>query len=232
MTWRWGRALVAQIRPTLALPQFSGGSLALLKWLGLVLMVGDHVDAFVFSRALGWPSDLGRLVFPIFAVVIGYNLARPSVDASARARIAHRLVVFGLLAFPAHWILTQGGRLNVFATFAVAVLLVDLLDKGRAWEAFCVFVLLGGFVEYAWPGVALVVGVWALYRDPSAERLGVVAAAASALWFINGSMLALWALPLVLLASRLSPELPRLRFAFYGFYPLHLAAFVVFGWFR
>ena len=36
---------------------------------------------------------------------------------------------------------------------------------------------------------------------------------------------ALWALPLVLLASGLAPSLPRLRWAFYWFYPLHLVAF-------
>ena len=220
---------VSASRPAPAwLPQFSGGSLALLKWLAVVLMVLDHVDAFFYARQLTWAGQLGRLVFPLFAVVIGYNLARPSVDPRARSRIFRRLVAFGLLAAAPHALLTGGHALNVLFTFAAAVLVLDLHDTGHPLAAVVLFLVAGALVEYGWPGIGLVLAVRLLYRGGGIEAFGLVLLATVALWPYNGSQAALYALPLALLCSRLSPDLPRLSWAFYWFYPLHLGAFVLF----
>lgn len=48
--------------------------------------------------------------------------------------------------------------------------------------------------------------------------------ALASLWFINRNLWALAAVPLLLVASRLDLPMPRLRWAFYAYYPLHLAA--------
>ena len=48
--------------------------------------------------------------------------------------------------------------------------------------------------------------------------------ACAALWFINRNLWALASLPLLLVASRVDLPMPRLRWAFYAYYPLHLAA--------
>ena len=42
---------------------------------------------------------------------------------------------------------------------------------------------------------------------------------------VNGNSLALWALALLCLASRLQLDVPRLRWVFYAYYPAHLVAF-------
>ena len=58
----------------------SSGAIEALKWLALACMVVDHVNAVFFARELGtWADVIGRVAFPLFAGVFGYNLARPGV---------------------------------------------------------------------------------------------------------------------------------------------------------
>jgi hypothetical protein len=45
-----------------------------------------------------------------------------------------------------------------------------------------------------------------------------------ALYDVNKNLWALAALPLLVLAARVDPPVPRMRWVFYAFYPLHLAA--------
>lgn len=213
-----GRALELELAP---------GSLAGLKWLALVLMVVDHLDAFVYGRALGWATDLGRLVLPLFAFVLAYNLARPgALERGVFTRILQRLAVFGILAAPFHAELTGHlVPLNIMATFAVAVGVVWLLELERLELALALGLVGGILVEYAWPGVGLVVASWAFLRSQTLERLALVVLVLASLVVVNGSHAALWALPVVVLASRLELELPRLKWLFWAFYPAHLAAF-------
>jgi hypothetical protein len=43
------------------------------------------------------------------------------------------------------------------------------------------------------------------------------------LWFVNGNLWALAAVPIFLLSTRIDLRMPRLRWAFYGYYPIHLS---------
>lgn len=215
---------------TWALPRFDSGALSALKWLGLALMTVDHVDAFIYQRELG--TQLGRLVFPIFGFVLAYNLARPVVDQAGRARLLRRLLVIGLVALPFHAQLAThfGGwwPLNIMVTFAAFVGIVDLLERKDWALAVAVFVLAGAFVEYWWPGLAFCVACWWLYRSTRSDvplRLSLVVGTCGALVWANGTHTALLALPVIALASGLDVRLPRLRWAFYAYYPAHLAVF-------
>ena len=55
----------------------SNGTIEGLKWVGLLLMTGDHVNKYLFAERLPGLSELGRLAMPIFGFVLAYNLARP-----------------------------------------------------------------------------------------------------------------------------------------------------------
>ena len=79
-----------------ALPAYTSSALSVLKWLALALMVVDHVEAFWFQRS--FDSQLGRLVFPIFACVLGYNLARVQLGRPDFDAILLRLLAFAGLA--------------------------------------------------------------------------------------------------------------------------------------
>ncbi|MFL7985039.1 TraX family protein, partial [Xanthomonas vasicola] len=70
-----------------------------LKWIALVLMTGDHVAKVLFGGYVPVLSELGRIAFPVFALVMAYNLAQPRADY---AKSVLRLAGWGLLAQPFH----------------------------------------------------------------------------------------------------------------------------------
>lgn len=45
-----------------------------------------------------------------------------------------------------------------------------------------------------------------------------------ALWFINGNLWALAVVPVIFIATKIDLHVPRLRWIFYVYYPIHLAA--------
>lgn len=147
-------------------------------------------------------------------------------------RTSLRLAVFGLLAcvpFIAITKLTAGWwPLIMIVTLLVAVLtawLVDLCRPG-AMVAACLTLVWGGALgEYWWPAIGLCLCVWAYQRQPSKALLPTYLGCLVILWFVNGNFWALVAVPVLWVLQRWPIALPRLRWAFYAFYPLHLALF-------
>lgn len=72
--------------------------------------------------------------------------------------------------------------------------------------------------------VALGLASWWFFKRPSWASAAAVVLACASLWIPNGNGWALAALPLIVVASRLDLRVPRLKWAFYAFYPAHLAA--------
>ena len=64
----------------------SSGTLEALKWLALLLMTLDHVNKHLLHASVPELFAAGRLTLPLFGFVLGYNLARPGVLASAPGR--------------------------------------------------------------------------------------------------------------------------------------------------
>lgn len=203
----------------------SSGGVEALKWVALLAMVADHVNAVFYARELGtWATATGRVAMPLFAIVLGYNLARLGAD---RAACLRRLLLFGALALPAHaYLFAQAGGwwpLNIMATFAVAVGVLVLQERGQGMAALALFLLGGAFAEYWWPGVVLVLAVCVYARRPGTREAVAVVASLLALCAVNGNAWALLALPLVVAASAAELRVPRLRWVFWWFYPVHLA---------
>ncbi|WP_414547074.1 TraX family protein, partial [Stenotrophomonas forensis] len=76
----------------------TSGGRELLKWLALLLMTGDHIVTVFALDYVPVVSQLGRVAFPVFALVMAYNLAQPGADVGKSAR---RLAFWGLVATPA-----------------------------------------------------------------------------------------------------------------------------------
>jgi hypothetical protein len=213
---------------------FSEASLSGAKWLALVLMVIDHANKYLFDGAVVWMFALGRISMPLFACVLGYNLARPGMLADGGyRRVAVRLAVFGLLAtapfialnkLPLGW-----WPLNMMFTLLVAVLVAWLFDKGGTGPiiAGCLVLVWGGALgEYWWPAVGLCLCVWAFQRQPSWGLVIGFFACLVLLWLVNGNLWALTAVPVLAALQRWwTVKLPRAQWLFYGFYPLHLGLF-------
>jgi hypothetical protein len=207
------------------------GTLEAIKWLALVLMTLTHVDKYLFGEKLPFCFAAGRMVMPLFAAVLGYNLARPGMLQGGYRRTLARLVVAGLVSCVPYIalgnVLWGWWPLNILAALAVATAtlwLWELGGAGRRLLASLVFLLGGAVVEFWWPALVLVIGAWAYTRRPTIGRAAVFAAACAALWIINRNSWALAALPILALAPHVELRVPRHPLVFYVYYPAHLAA--------
>lgn len=197
-----------------------------MKWLAVVLMIGDHVDWMLCGGELGFHATIGRIVFPMFAWAFAYNLARPGAREQAAFRSVTRLTLLGLAAMPAYVILSGVLPLNIMFTLAAFAAIVAMVERGDTFPAVVTFVVAGAVVDYAWPGLAVCLSLWAAYRYDSRW---IVAAGFSLaiLEVINGSQWALAALPVIAVASMVRVDLPRAQIAFYAVYPVHLTVLAI-----
>lgn len=203
------------------------GGVEALKWFALVAMTGDHINAFFFARELPLLTELGRLAMPLFGIVIAYNLARTGVQYTPTLL---RLLALGLLAWPGHgYLFGYGLPLNIMFTFAAAVASLAVWDRSP-FVALTLAVLAGPVVEFAWPGIAIVLTARWYFRTGTADAALAAVASVASLWLVNGSHWGLLAVPLVLLVALQAPTMPRAAWAFRFYYPAHLAFFAVAAW--
>jgi hypothetical protein len=208
------------------------GTVEGLKWLALILMTGDHINKYLFNATLPVLFEIGRIALPLFVFVLAYNLARPgTLERGVYVRTMSRLSLFGALASAPF--IALGGvyadwwPLNVMFTLLVMTVTAWLVERGgklRLIAAGAVFLLGGSLVEYWWPAVIFGLAVWSYTRQPNWTAAVTALLACTALGLINRNSWALAALPVLFLASHMNLRLPRLRWAFYAYYPLHLAA--------
>jgi hypothetical protein len=219
------------------------GTLEALKWLGLLLMTLDHVNKYLLDGSAAAIFAMGRVAMPLFSFVLAYNLARPSTLCHADEiypRVLKRLAAGALVASVPSMALggLAGGwwPLNILATFAVAVGVIQLLRFDTPWRkvaAASVAVVGGGLVEYWWPAIAMCVASWHYCQRRSGLALSAWVVATLGLdldgWafgarpLVNESLLALLAFPLIFGSSHLDLRFPRLSLFFYAYYPMHLA---------
>lgn len=202
-----------------AVVSLTSGGRELLKWLALVLMTGDHANKVLH---LGEPllSDLSRVVFPIFAIVLAYNLRDASADSRRRSMV--RLLVVALIAQPLH-ALCFGDPLTLNVLFTL-LLGAFVLYSGTPMLSLLAVLTLGWFVDYGPVGVAVVVTAGMVFHGGAHFRfLLALAASVALLYLVNGNWYAMAALPLVAILGQLPVTLPRWRWAFLAYYAGHLA---------
>jgi len=205
----------------------SNGSLEALKWVGLLLMTGDHVNKYLLHDSNPALYALGRMVMPLFGFVLMFNLTRPgALRSGMHLRVMKRLAIFALLATPAFIHLVGWWPLNILATLLLATLIVWLLEQdGRAAHCTAVIAFLvgGAVVEFWWPALLCCLGSWTFLRRPSGLRMLLWASATASLAAINGNFAAMAALLLIWGARQVDIPLAHSRWVFYAFYPLHLS---------
>lgn len=209
------------------------GALNTLKWIAVASMVVDHTNAYVFENVSGVAQSFGRLAFPMFAFVLGYNLAR--TPFARFGTLATRLAVAGLVSQPIYALMVNDAwRFNIFFTFLAAIGIIALLRTHRTVAAGVLFTVVGFFVDFNWYGIALTV---ASYFFASRMNIGTAAAlfAALAMLTVYLALLIGWpalatllVVPLVYVLRAMPAVLTRLRWVFYAMYPAHIAI-LVFG---
>ncbi|MBH1651582.1 conjugal transfer protein [Stenotrophomonas maltophilia] len=197
----------------------TSGGRELLKWLALVLMTGDHLVTVFHLRYVPVLSELGRVAFPVFALVMAFNLAQPGADAAKSAR---RLAIWGIAATPVA-VLAFGQLLplNVLLTFAAAAICIWSIER-RYWALVAFLAVVAPvWLDYAWPGVWLVLVGWWFYQGQGRHPWPVLFCM-GLLCLYNGNGWALLAIPALRL-GQLKVCVPRSGRAFYCYYVGHLA---------
>ena len=201
--------------------ELSDGAVEAMKWLGPILMTADHAQKYGLIAVSG-VYEAGRMAFPLFGIVLAYNLARArSHDRAVYLRVLTRLLAYGVIAsIP---FIALGGLgfgwwpLNCMGTLAVSVCIMYLIKSHgpfRKTKAASAFLLGGALVEFWWPGGALL--VWLV--------------GTAGLTLINGNG---WAcasfVVLVAMVYGIKINIPRASRFFYLYYPAHLAIILLLG---
>lgn len=198
-----------------------------VKWLALIAMIVDHTNVVLFDRSLGMLAEvIGRLAFPLFAAAFGVVLAQRSDRVEA---IVSRLWPVAVITQPVYALtfdIPIFSQFNALAVFLVAAVVWRLRDEAPA-TAIAVFVLGGLFVEYRWPGVALVLAAAQLVVVPTRRNIIAVLLALGAVSAVNGNAWALLAVPAGIGAIAIAPSLPRVRGLFLVAYPGHIVLLAV-----
>lgn len=197
----------------------------ILKWLAVILMTGDHVAKVICGGYVPGLTEAGRVAFPLFALVMAYNLAQPGADVAKSVR---RLALWGLIAQPVHaWAFGYWLPLNILLTFALSAAAIFAINQ-RGWMALAglafAALVLPAFVDYQWAGVWFVLVAYHAYRQKSP---GVLLAAFVPLCVFNGNLWAVAAVPMAGLLAHSQWRIPRAGRAFYGYYIGHLAVLAV-----
>lgn len=208
------------------------GTIESIKWLGLCLMTLDHINKYLYAEKLPYIFEAGRIVMPLFIFVLAYNLSRPDAfERGAYTRTMLRLAIFGALATPPFiglgGLISGWWPLNIMFALLVMTAILYLLDRRTIWGkiiAIIVFIIGGSSVEFWWPAVLLGIAVWSYCKQPRLSPLILAVLSLVAMRIINGNYWALAAIPIAIAACGVAIPMPRLKWVFYYFYPLHLAA--------
>lgn len=193
-------------------------------------MTLDHTNKYLFNGTLPYLFEIGRLALPLFIFVLAYNLNRTGVLAKEKfTHIAIRLFIFGLVATVPFVLLGGVDKwflpLNVLFTLLAISSIAFCFNYGGfvgITSAIAIFALGGAVVEFGWIAIYLGVMTWAAIRYKSIVIALGAAVGCIALAKINLNHFAALALPVILLSLFFNPKLPRLKFFFYVYYPLHL----------
>lgn len=147
--------------------ELASGQLETLKWLAFVCMIVAHSYRHVFGGSEGWPIEVGRICFPIFALCVAIPLSRS--PAGRGARMAFGLAGFAVAAQLIGQPLRDGAALNVLFLFLSAGAWLAV-DPAPAGERLAVRVLALGvafLAEFSLPGLALILSLVRAYQRGS-----------------------------------------------------------------
>lgn len=218
----------------------SDGTIEALKWLALVIMTLDHINKYIFDQKLAAIFELGRLALPLFSFVLAYNLARPdALQRGLYGRTMKRLALFGGMATPfflalGH-VLYGWWPLNIMFMLLVATGTIYLLQRGGMAffaSAVILFIVGGAVVEFWWFALIFCIAAWWYCKSPTKPALVLWLAAAALLYVVNRNFWVLAAMPIILAAPHIELRVPRVRYAFYAYYPAHLAVLLAISFFN
>ncbi|MDP3333663.1 MAG: TraX family protein [Methylococcaceae bacterium] len=224
----------------LSLPKLtvSSGAIECMKWLALITMTFDHANKIIFHAQFTWMYAFGRLAMPLFGFVLAYNLARPAtLKSGTYHRVMMRTVLIGMVATPVYKTAFHHsgvGSLNIIFTLGMATCIIFLIDSSNQSDdanlkliiralAIALFILGGVFVEGQWFGMSYILTAWLYCKSSKVWLLFLWVGSTVGLCLLNDNYWAIATIPIIFIVAKTDFNLPRLRLAFYVYYPLHIA---------
>jgi hypothetical protein len=212
--------------------KITSGTMEAIKWVALLSMTIDHANRFFYDQTVSAAYCAGRLAMPLFAFILAYNLAQPgTLSRGIYTRVLTRLILFGLLATPGYMAMRHLELplpLNIMFMLAAAVAALYFYEQGERFGkiiATAIVLIAGFYVEYIWVGILFCLAAWCYCRKPSLLALFAWLITFLLLDELNGNHWALLSLPLIYLGTKVDLKIPRIRYLFYVYYPLHLSIF-------
>ena len=216
-----------------------------LKLIAALAMLLDHVGVVLFPNVL-WLRAVGRLALPIYAFMIAEGCHH------TRNRLRYFGMVFGLAAVCqlVYAVVLRDFYMCILVTFSLSILTIYALQflksretaAGKVGAGFLLAGCVAGVwllnrvlqIDYGFWGCMLPVFPALLYgtnRDSKEGRLGMLALGLLILSLHTGGIqiLSLLAVPLLVLYNGQRGKW-RMKYFFYLFYPLHLAAIQGIAW--
>lgn len=212
---------------------------SMLKILALVFMTLDHIGMILFPHIV-WLRAVGRLAFPIFA----YMIAEGCFYTRSRVRYLLTLLAVAVPCQIVYAVYMQSAYQCVLVTFALSVVLIMLYECALArktvlaWLVFACAVMgiAGGIlvlqkvlsawdfgVDYGAFGVLLPLIIYVGRNKGQRLLLCAVGLLPICILAVNLQWWCYAALPLLALYNGKRGKYP-LKYLFYIYYPLHLAA--------
>lgn len=219
----------------------SSGASETIKWLALIAMTLDHANKILFNVQFAWMYALGRLAMPLFGYVLAYNLAKSdALKSNAYRRVMMRMFITGLAATPFYKAAFHHvclGSLNIMFTLGLATCILFLIDKSMQSNnadsviitralVVALFILGSLFVEGQTIAVGYVLAAWAYCKTQNVWTFLIWLLSTVGLSLINGNHWAVAVIPIIFITSKVHVKLPRLKWLFYAYYPLHLAILI------
>ena len=184
-----------RLMDTLALPaRLSPGALDLVKILALLAMILDHTNTLLLRPLMPELYAVGRIAFPLFAVIWAVNVYRNPTRLQHRA---NRLWLWGLITQPVFFLAFRDTdpwyALNILFVFAGVTQLLALhhhhgyagLVAGLLILALMVFPLTPA--SYGLQGIILAGSLALFFKGTGWFRLPAAVAAGAALFLLNGA---------------------------------------------
>lgn len=138
--------MMAHTSPSVDFPTLTTRQCDVVKLVAFAAMVLDHLNTASGLNA-SLLQAVGRLAFPLFALVWGCNIARRPVTQTS----LNRLWLMALLAQPGFWLAfrhtgTEWWQVNILFTFAVMGQAVCFMQRPSHRTAFFSLLALGAYI--------------------------------------------------------------------------------------
>ena len=208
-----------------------------LKMIAMLLMTVDHIGAYLLTQ-YSVLRIIGRLAMPVFAFMI----AEGCRYTKNRLRYLLTIATFALVCQVVYWVFQHSLIQCILVTFSLSVLLIYVLEYACREKSVLSVILaiitlaavcwicnglpdiLPGFrIDYGLFGVLLPVAVYFGKTRPQQLAFAAADLALLAMGPYSHQWYALLSLPLLALYNGKRGK-GKLKYFFYFYYPLHLAA--------